>query len=166
MRIVPALLALALVSAGPARASPDACDVLTVKLIRLTGASLAGREGTLVVFRAADAERMSLDCRTPRQVLVSSLRREPPGAYFFLIGLAAQALVGGKPAEVETLARGLHQQTLLTGESREGRAGPVRLRCEPGDRIDGSSRGALCRLAPDRAPLRRRAGLFWSAAAG
>ena len=166
MRLAPALLASALVSAEPAQASADACDALTVQVIRLTGASLVGRDGTLVVFRAADAERMSLDCRTPRQVLISSRRREPPGAYFVLIGLAAQALVGGKPAEVETLARRLHQETLLTGASREGRAGPVRLRCEPGDRIDGSSRGTLCRLAPDRPPLRRRAGLFEGAPAG
>ena len=141
----------------PARA--DSCDGLTVRLIRATGASLVGRVGATVVFRAADAERFSLDCGRPRRLLFHARARAPQGAYFVLIGLAARALTGAPEGEVEILARRLHQESLLTGEARLGRVGGAVLRCDPGDRPDGFGLGTLCRAAADRPFPRRRAGL-------
>ncbi|GLS44128.1 hypothetical protein [Methylobacterium brachythecii] len=154
-------LALCLAIAAPARA--DGCDALTARLIRGTGASLAGRTGPLVVFRAADAERMSLDCGPPRRMVFRSLDREPPRFYFVLIGLAAKTLAGAGADQVEILAMNLHQAALLSGAPQLGRARGAVLRCEPGDHLDGSSEGALCRLAADRRPrLRHGASLFAS----
>ncbi|GEP01055.1 hypothetical protein [Methylobacterium haplocladii] len=156
LRAAAAGLALCLAAGTPARA--DGCDALTARLIRGTGASFAGRTGPLVVFRATDAERMSLDCGTPHRMIFRSREREPNRFYFVLIGLAATTLAGADAERVEVLALNLHQQTLLTGEPQQGRLGGVVLRCEPTDRLDGFSDGALCRLAADRRP-RRRGGL-------
>ncbi|TXN21619.1 hypothetical protein [Methylobacterium sp. WL9] len=156
LRAAAAGLIFCLAAGAPARA--DGCDALTARLIRGTGASLAGRTGSLVVFRAADAERMSLDCGTPRRMVFRSLYRQPNRSYFVLIGLAAKTLAKADAEGVETLALNLHQQTLLTGEPQQGRAGSAVLRCEPTDRLDGFTEGALCRLAADRGP-RRRGGL-------
>ncbi len=147
-------LILCLAAIAPARA--DGCDALTARLIRGTGASLAGRTGLLVVFRAADAERMSLDCGMPHRMVFRSLYRQPNRYFFVLIGLAAKTLAGVEAESAETLALNLHQQTLLTGEPQQGRAGAAILRCEPTDRLDGLTEGALCRLAVDRTPRRRR----------
>lgn len=144
-----AALAATLIPAMPARA--DSCDGLTVRLIRDTGAALAGRSGPLVLFRATDADRMSLDCAVPRRLNFRSDRREPPRAFFTLIGLAGRTLTGASAVAVEGLALRLHQDSLLTGEPRLGRTGGAVLRCDPGDRADGSSAGSLCRLAADRA---------------
>ncbi|MEG9500926.1 MAG: hypothetical protein MIN69_03510, partial [Methylorubrum extorquens] len=63
---------LALVFALGTAAKADSCDGLTVRLIRGTGVALAGRSGATVVFRAADADRMSLDCDTPRRLAFRS----------------------------------------------------------------------------------------------
>lgn len=149
----------ALLLAAPARA--DSCDGLTVRLIRATGASLVGREGALVVFRAADADRFRLDCASPRRLLFRTERREPLGAYFVLIGEAARALTGAPEEAVETLTRRLHQDSLLTGLAQLGRVGGAVIRCDPGDRPDGFGVGTLCRVAADRPgrALRRKAGL-------
>ena len=141
---LPLLCALA----DPARA--DACDALTVRLIRATGAALAGRAGGLVVFRALDAERFSLDCAAPRRLLFRSDAREPPRAFFVLIGLGGRALTGASAERIEALALRLHRDSLLTGAPQLGRVGGAVLRCDPGDRPDGFSAGSLCRLAPDR----------------
>lgn len=148
---LPALLAAiaVLLSLGsPARA--ESCDGLTVRLIRGTGVALAGRSGSLVVFRAADADRMSLDCTAPRRLLFRSDRREPPRAFFVLIGLAARTLTGAPAESVEALAQRLHQESLLTGAPQLDRVGGAVLRCDPGDRPDGLSTGSLCRVAADR----------------
>lgn len=150
-RLLVAAIAI-LVASASARA--DGCDALTARLIRATGASLAGRSGPLVVFRAADADRMSLDCGPPQRLLFRSRDRLPNRYYFVLIGLAAKTFNGARAEDVETLALQLHQTTLLTGRTQEGRTGPARLRCEPGDRLDGVSEGTLCRLASDRASRR------------
>lgn len=153
-----ALPTLALLACAPARA--DACDALAAKMIRTTGASFVGREGSLSVFRAADAERMSLDCGAPRRMAFLSREREPDRPYYVLVGLAAGALAGARPAEAEALAVRLHQDSLLTGLPQQGRAGPVVMRCATGDRPDGFSDGTLCRVAAARTPpSRRRAGL-------
>ncbi|MCE4225846.1 hypothetical protein HCU64_19010 [Methylobacterium sp. C25] len=158
-------IALCLAIAAPARA--DGCDALTARLIRGTGASLAGRTGPLVVFRAADAERMSLDCRPPRRMVFRSRDREPQRVYFVLIGLAAKTLAGASAERVEVLAMNLHQAALLSGAPQLGRVGGAVLRCEPSDRLDGSSEGALCRLAADRrARPRRKASLSAAPDAG
>lgn len=158
------LASAALLASAPARA--DACDALAARMIRATGASFVGREGALAVFRAADAERMSLDCGPPRRMAFLSREREPDWPYYALVGLAAGALAGARPAEVEALAVRLHQDSLLTGLPQEGRAGPVAMRCATGDRADGFSDGTLCRVAVARAPLRRRAGLSGGAGPG
>ncbi len=150
LRTLLAGLALTLALAAPARA--DSCDALTVRLIRDTGASLAGRSGPTVVFRAADAERMSLDCAAPQRLLFRSALRTPPRPYFILIGLAARTLTGASSDAVEALALRLHQDSLLTGAPQLGRTGGAVLRCDPGDRPDGISAGSLCRLARDRGP--------------
>ncbi|MFY9289078.1 MAG: hypothetical protein WAP03_00015 [Methylorubrum rhodinum] len=156
----------ALFLGAPARA--DSCDGLTVRLIRATGASLIGRSGALVVFRAADADRFSLDCATPRRLLFRSERREPPGATFVLIGQAARALTGAPEEPVEILTRRLHRDSLLTGTPQLGRVGGAVIRCDPGDRPDGFGTGTLCRVAADRPwrGLRRKAGLPAAASAG
>ncbi|GJE61888.1 hypothetical protein [Methylobacterium trifolii] len=165
---VRALATACLLLAAPVAARADACDALAAKVIRVTGASVAGRNGPLAVFRAADAERMSLDCRAPRRMVLGALEREPAPAYFVLIGLAAQALTGARPAEVETLALVLHQDSLLAGAPRQGAAGPAALRCETGPRADGlAGESTVCVLAPTRpATPRRKAGLSRKAAAG
>lgn len=165
LRAFAAGLALTLLAA-PARA--DSCDGLTVRLIRATGASLVGRTGRLVVFRAADAERFRLDCAPPRRLLFRSERREPLGAYFVLIGEAARALTGAPEEPVEILARRLHQDSLLTGAPQLGRVGGAVIRCDPGDRPDGFGLGTLCRVAADRPGrgLRRKAGLPAASDAG
>ncbi|GEP11323.1 hypothetical protein [Methylobacterium gnaphalii] len=147
-------LALCLFIATSARA--DGCDALTAQMIRGTGASLAGRTGHLVVFRAADAERMSLDCGPPRRMVFRSREREPQRFYFVLIGLAAKTLAHAASERVEILAMNLHQAALLSGEPQFGRVGAAVLRCEPGDHLDGSADGALCRLAVDRRSHPRR----------
>lgn len=154
LRALLAGLAIAAALGTPARA--DSCDGLTVRLIRGTGVALAGRTGPLVVFRAADADRMSLDCAAPVRLSFRSDSREPPRPFFVLIGLAAHMLTGASAETVETLALRLHQDSLLTGAPQLGRAGGAVLRCDPGDRPDGISAGSLCRLAADRAPRRAR----------
>jgi hypothetical protein len=169
---IPGVCALALsilIPAGPAAAT-DACDALTARIIRATGASLAGRAGSGAVFRAAEAERMSLACRAPRRMVFGSLAREPERRFFVLVGQAAEALAGAKAEAVETLALILHQDSLLTGAPRQGRVGQASLRCETGPRDDGLA-GSLtvCVVTaakPLAKPLRRRAGLFASRPAG
>lgn len=160
LRALLAGLAITLALGAPARA--DSCDGLTVRLIRGTGVALAGRSGLIVVFRAADAERMSLDCAAPRRLLFRSAEREPPRAFFTLIGLAGRTLAGAPAEAVQTLALRLHQDSLLTGEPQIGRTGGAVLRCDPADRPDGFGVGSLCRLASERprrpTALSRKAG--------
>lgn len=144
------LASLALVFALGTAAQADSCDGLTVRLIRETGVALAGRSGATVVFRAADADRMSLDCATPRRLAFRSDLREPPRGFFVLIGLAAHTLAGAPADSVETLAQRLHQDSLLTGAPQLGRVGGAVVRCDPGDRPDGFGVGSLCRLAAER----------------
>lgn len=157
----------ALVLAGPSRAA-DSCDALAATVIRATGASLAGRAGTGAVFRAADAERMSLDCRAPRRMVFGSLAREPNRPFFALIGQAAGVLTGTSAESVEILALNLHQESLLAGAPRRGAAGRADLRCETGPRDDVLAGNlTVCVLVP--APprrVRRRTGLFARRAAG
>lgn len=158
-RLAAILLPLALGVAAPAAAA-DACDALTARMIRATGASLAEREGAQAVFRAADAERMSLDCRMRRMVF-SALEREPGRRYYELIGLAAGALAGAKPEAVEALALALHQEALVTGLPQRGLVGRAALRCETAPDADPfASPRTRCVLVPStRSVLRRRAGL-------
>lgn len=167
-RIAAALAALIAVAAARPAQAADACDALTAKMIRATGAALAGRVGTRAVFRAADAARMSLACAPRRVMVFGSLDREPVRPYFTLIGLAAAALAGARPGDVEVLALNLHQASLLSGAPRQGEAGRARLRCETGPRA-GDLAGDLtvCVLTPNRAAaLRRRAGLSAGAKPG
>lgn len=150
--------AVLIIDLTPAQAS--GCDALIAKMIRGTGASFAGQSGRLAVFRAADAERMSLDCGRSRQMVLASLHREPPRNYFVLIGLAAQTLLGARAASVEDLAIRVQREALASGQPQEGRAGPARLRCSTSDRPDGFSDGTFCRLDADRgSKLRRKAAL-------
>ncbi|WP_370692891.1 hypothetical protein [Methylobacterium sp.] len=162
---IAAVTGLFLALAGPAGAA-DACNALTAKLIRATGASLAGRAGSGAVFRAADAERMSLACRAPRRMVFGSLAREPDRPFFALIGRAAEALTGAKAEAVEVLALTLHQDSLLTGTPRQGIAARAALRCETGPREDSLSGSLTVCLVTSAAPLRRRAGLFVERPAG
>lgn len=155
-------LAAGLLAASPAGAA-DACDVLTAKVIRATGASLAGRAGSYAVFRAPDAERMSLDCRAPARITLASLDREPGHAYFALVGLAARALTGADAERAEVLALNLHQNSLLADAPRRGGTGPALMLCETGPRSDALSGDlTVCRIAP----ARRAAGLSRRAHAG
>lgn len=165
LRLAAITIPLAFGAATPAAA--DACDALTARMIRATGASLAGREGSRAVFRAADAERMSLDCRV-RRMAFSALEREPPRRYYALIGLAAEALTGAKPEAVEALALALHQDALVTGQPQQGIAGRAALRCETAPDADPfASPRTRCVLVPSaRVGLRRRAGLPAGARAG
>jgi hypothetical protein len=158
-RLAAILLVPTLYAATPAAAA-DGCDALSARMIRATGASLAGRDGTRAVFRSSDAERMSLDCRARRMVF-SALEREPARRYYALIGLAAGALTGAKPETIETLALRLHQSALGTGRPQEGIAGRAALRCETAPDTDPfASPRTRCVLIPSiRAALRRRAGL-------
>lgn len=153
------LVGALLLGPAPARAA-DACDVLTVKVIRITGASLAGRAGPFAVFRAQDAERMSLDCRAPARMTVASLDREPSPAYFALIGRAARALAGADATAAEVLALNLHQASLLAGAPRRGAAGRALMLCETGPRADALRDDlTVCRVAPRTGLSRiRRAG--------
>ncbi|MDP4006090.1 hypothetical protein [Methylobacterium sp. NEAU K] len=143
-----AVLTGALVLAAlPARAA-DACDALTAKVIRLTGASLAGRAGAYAVFRAQDAERMSLDCRAPARITIASLDREPSPAYFALVGLAARALTGADAPAAEVLALNLHQDSLLASAPRRGGTGRALMLCETGPRADALRDDlTVCRVA-------------------
>ncbi|MCJ2032827.1 hypothetical protein [Methylobacterium sp. J-068] len=161
-----ATLCLLVLAPVPPALAADACDALTARMIRATGASLAGRDGSRAVFRAADAERMSLDCRAPRRMVFAALAREPGRPFYGLIGLAAQALTGASAEAVETLALALHQEALLTGRPRQGRAGRAALRCETAPDTDPFvDVRTRCILVPSPA-LRRRAGLFAAAGAG
>lgn len=151
------ILTLAIVTSlgtAPVQAA-DACDVLAARVIRDTGASLAGRVGPYAVFRAEDAERMSLDCRKPARITVASRDREPPPAYFVLVGRAARALAGADPAAAEVLALTLHQASLLADAPRRGASGRSLMLCETGPRTDGLREDlTVCRVAP-RAGLSR-----------
>lgn len=155
----PVLLACLLLTAvAPARGA-DACDVLTAKVIRTTGASLAGRTGPYAVFRAEDAERMSLDCRAPARLTIASRDREPPRAYFALVGLAARALTGADAGYAEVVALNLHQDSLLADAPRRGGTGPALMLCETGPRADALEHDrTVCRIAPAaaRSGLSRR----------
>lgn len=152
------LMIAGLLGATPAAAA-DACDVLTAKVIRVTGASLAGRTGAYAVFRAQDAERMSLDCRTPARITLASLDREPPKAYFALVGLAARALTGTDPERAEVLALNLHQDSLLADAPRRGGTDRALMLCETGPRQDALAGDlTVCRIAPAALPRRRHAG--------
>jgi hypothetical protein len=138
---------LAALATVPARAA-DACDGLAAKVIRSTGASLAGRAGAVAVFRAQDAERLSLDCRAPARITVASLDREPGTAYFVLVGLAARALAGSDASAAEVLALNLHQASLLASAPRRGRVGRLLMLCETGPRTDGLRPDlTVCRIA-------------------
>lgn len=165
LSVVAVTIVLALIPAGPASAA-DACDALTAKIIHDTGASLAGRAGSGAVFRAADAERMSLACRTPHRMVFGSLAREPDRRFFALVGGAAEALTGAKAEAVETLALTLHQESLLTGAPRRGVVGRAALRCETGPREDSLAGSLTVCLVTAAEPLRRRAGLFAGRPAG
>ena len=157
-RLLALLCAAALAASLPARA--DSCDQLTAKVIRATGASLAGREGTRAVFRASDAERVSLDCRAPRRMVFASLDREPAPAFHVLIGRAATALTGAPAGAVETLSLQLYQDSLLADAPRQGTAGTAALRCETGPRNDALAGDlTVCVLVPNRPPAVRKAGL-------
>lgn len=138
----------------------DACDALTARVIRDTGASLAGRAGPYAVFRAEDAERMSLDCRAPARITVASRDREPSQAYFSLVGRAARALAGADPAAAEVLALNLHQASLLANAPRRGGSGRAVMLCETGPRTGGLREDlTVCRVAPRTGLSRiRRAG--------
>jgi hypothetical protein len=166
MRAGPLLVVLACLAAAPARA--ESCDALTARVIRVTGASLAGRAEPGAVFRAADAERMSLDCRAPRRIVLGALDREPIARFFALVGLAAQALAGADAERAEILARRLHQDSLLASAAVQGRDGRLALRCETGPRAD-SLAGLLtvCVVAAERGTiLHRKAHLPHKARAG
>ncbi len=142
------LMILAGLASGRVHAA-DACDALTARVIRDTGASLAGRAGSYAVFRAEDAERMSLDCRTPARITVASRDREPPQAYFILVGRAARALAGADAAAAEVLALNLHQASLLAQAPRRGGSGPALMLCETGSRTDALRDDlTVCRVAP------------------
>jgi hypothetical protein len=138
----------------------DACDTLTATVIRATGASLAGRIGPVAVFRAQDAERMSLDCRAPARITLASRDREPPQAYFVLVGQAAQALAGTQASAAEILALSLHQASLLADAPRRGATGRALMLCETGPRADALGDDlTVCRVAPRPGVSRsRRAG--------
>ena len=143
----------------PSARAADACDRLTARVIRATGASLAGRTGPIAVFRAQDAERMSLDCRAPAQVTVASRDRAPSPAYFSLIGQAAGALAGADPGASEVLALNLHQDSLLTGASQRGVSGRALMLCETGPRADALQGDlTVCRIArrTGLSPIRRK----------
>ncbi|WP_375408911.1 hypothetical protein [uncultured Methylobacterium sp.] len=163
-----AATALLVLFASTAAQAADGCDALTARMIRATGASLAGRAGTIAIFRAADANRLSLECGKPRRMVFGALEREPRQPYFALIGLAAEGLTGARAEAVEVLALNLHQRSLLTQAPAEGRAGKAALRCETGPREDSlSGNHTVCVLVPARpVVLRRRAGLPAGAAAG
>lgn len=155
-RVVETILTFAVLNlaAVPAEAA-DACDVLAARVIRDTGASLAGRSGPYAVFRAQDAERMSLDCRRPARITVASRDREPSPGYFTLVGRAAQALAGADPAAAEVLALNLHQASLLANAPRRGGSGRALMLCETGSRTDAlRADRTVCRVAP-RAGLSR-----------
>lgn len=155
---------LVLAAIAPARAA-DACDALAARVIRQTGASLAGRAGAFAVFRAEDAERLSLDCRAPARITVASLDREPVRAYFALVGLAAYALTGADVRAAEVLALELHQDSLLSGAPRRGATGRALIRCETGPRADALAGDlTVCRIAraptaSSPRPILRRLGL-------
>lgn len=152
------LMLAACLAATPAAAA-DACDVLTAKVIRVTGASLAGRTGSYAVFRAQDAERMSLDCRIPARITLASLDREPGRAYFTLVGLAALALTGTNSERAEVLALNLHQDSLLADAPRRGATGRALMLCETGPRQDALAGDlTVCRIVPAALSRRRHAG--------
>ena len=162
LRSLPAACLIGLGLTAPAVAA-DPCDVLTAKVIRETGASLAGRTGAYAVFRAQDAERMSLDCRDPARISLASLDREPGRAYFILVGLAARALTGVNATHAEGLALILHQDSLLADAPRRGGTGPALLQCETGPRTDALAGDlTVCRVVPAKRvgglSHRRRAG--------
>lgn len=157
---------LLLAAVAPARA--DSCDRLTAKIIRATGASLAGREGPLAVFRATDAERMSLDCRALARMVFASRDREPARGFHGLIGRAARALTGAEAEAVEVLALRVHRDSLLADAPRRGVAGGAALRCETGPRGDAlAGTLTICVLVPNRPPAARgKAGLSRARAPG
>lgn len=169
------LTAIALSSTPDPATAGDSCDRLAARMIRATGASLAGREASLAVFRAGDADRMSLDCRAPTRMAFGSRDQAPARAFFVLIGLAAEGLVGTKAGKVEALARTLHRDARLTGLAQAGQAGNAALRCETSGQGLTDTLG-LGGPAPDltrcmltrhrRTILRRRAGLFDGAQLG
>lgn len=164
-RSAPVLIAALLVIglAPPVRA--ETCDGLAARVIRVTGTSIAGRLGPGAVFRAADAERMSLDCRAPARIVIATFAREPRGRFFALAGLAARALAGTEPEAAETLARRLHQDSLLADAPATAALGGAALRCETGPR-DDSLAGLHTVCVVERAALRRKAGLSRTAPAG
>lgn len=160
-----AVLAAAMISlAAPSNARADGCDGVIARLIRETGASFAGRAGALAVFRAADAERMSLVCGRSPEMVFRSAYRAPNRYYFVLIGLSGHALLGARAQGVEALALALHQAAVETGQPQAGIVGPVLLRCDASPALDLLTPSVLCRLAP--APRGRRAELFAARAAG
>ena len=158
---------LLLAGTGSSRAA-DSCDALTARMIRATGASLAGRTGPLAVFRAADADRMSLTCGKNSRMVFGAVERLPRRNYFVLIGLPAQGLTGTRPEDVEILALKLHQDSLLADAPREGQTGRAALRCETGPRRDALANDhTVCILVPNRpVVLRRRAALPAAASLG
>ncbi|WP_375463094.1 hypothetical protein [uncultured Methylobacterium sp.] len=160
-----AFVASLLLGSGPVRA--ESCDRLTATVIRATGASLAGREAQRAVFRATDAERVSLDCRAPARMVFGSLDREPARTFYALIGRAARAVTGAAAEDVEVLALQLHQASLLADAPRQGATGRAALRCETGPRDDAlAGARTVCVLVPRPAAPRRKAGLSRRGAAG
>lgn len=154
MRAAPLLLALACLTVSPARA--DSCDALAARVIRVTGASLAGRAEPGAVFRAADADRMSLDCRAPARIVIGSVERRPPVGWFTLVGLAAEALGGARLREAQVAALDLHQDSLLAEAPMQARVGSVTLRCETGPRAVGLAGFLSLCMVERRARTRHR----------
>ena len=167
MRAGPLLpLVLAVLWAAPARA--ESCDALAARVIRVTGASLAGRAEPGAVFRAADADRMVLDCRAPARIVLGSAERRPPVGWFTLVGLAARALGRVPLREAQVLALNLNQDSLLADAPFEGRVRGIVLRCETGPRSDSlAGLASICTVTVARRPtLRRKAALPPASPAG
>ncbi|GJD77643.1 hypothetical protein [Methylobacterium gregans] len=162
MRAAPLLFALACLAAVPARA--DSCDALTARVIRVTGASLAGRAEPGAVFRAADADRMSLDCRAPARIVIGSVERRPPVGWFTLVGLAAEALGRARLRDAQVAALNLHQDSLLAEAPMQARVGNVALRCETGERAVGLAGFVSLCVVERRDAHRRKGGVVRKAA--
>ncbi|AWN38294.1 hypothetical protein [Methylobacterium radiodurans] len=163
MRAAPLLLALACLSATPARA--DSCDALTARVIRVTGASLAGRAEPGAVFRAADADRMSLDCRAPARIVIGSAERRPPVGWFTLVGLAAESLGRARLRDAQVAALNLHQDALLAGAPMLAQVDDVAIRCEAGPgAVALSGWASLCVVERRRERPGRRGALVRKAA--
>jgi hypothetical protein len=105
-------------STSPSNPSPDACDPLIANVVQATDAAFERRSpsGEVVFFKHPAAEELTLQCPTPifthPDINAAFDGSYPPGTFFDLIALTANAALGLKRRDARAASVECHRQAL------------------------------------------------------